>query len=64
MTAEQREQIEYSIKQYEEALTQAADYHFQIKELLLSQNDDLNEKVMTRLTDAAFKFRNSIDQHQ
>jgi len=57
-----QETIEAKIREYEDALDNAAQLYSEIQQLITTQSNDYNLDVMTRLTTASINFKNTIEQ--
>ena len=57
-----QETVEAKIRDYEHALDSAAGFYREIQQLVVTQSDDYNLDVMTRLTTATINFKNMIEQ--
>ena len=57
-----QETIEAKIREYEDALDNAAQLYSEIQQLVTTQSNDYNLDVMTRLTTASINFKNTIEQ--
>lgn len=57
-----QETIEAKIREYEDALDNAAQLYSEIQQLVITQSNDYNLDVMTRLTTASINFKNTIEQ--
>jgi hypothetical protein len=57
-----QESIEAKIREYEDALNNAAAIYHAIQQSVSTQSNDYNLDVMTRLTTATINFKNTIEQ--
>ena len=56
------ETVEAKIREYEQALDIAVGFYREIQQLVITQSNDYNLDVTTRLTTATINFKNTIEQ--